>query len=42
MPQTRTRTHGKRQYRKPALSRRRRLTEVAEGVNIFVTGHEKV
>ncbi len=39
MGRTRTRTHLRRPYSKPTLRRRRKLSDVAEGNNIFVTGH---
>ncbi len=39
MGQRRTPMRGRRDYRKPTLRKRRRLADVAEGVNIFVTGN---
>ena len=38
MAEPKLRAHGRRQYRKPLLHKRRKLAEVTEGVNIFVTG----
>jgi hypothetical protein len=38
MAQLRKQAQAKRQYRKPAVRKHRKLADVAEGVNILVTG----
>ncbi len=40
MDRTRKRARARRPYTKPGLRRRRKLRDVSEGVNIFVTGKD--